>query len=55
MTIFHNLFGLHTYEVLQEEEVCLASIPVARIIVCRCSKCGRIETYKVPLTYNSND
>ena len=46
--VWCKIFGIHKYEVLKEEELTNAhSILVGKIIVSRCTNCGKIKSVRV--------
>ena len=49
------MLGAHKYEVYKEENITLAGteIVVGKVIICRCSNCGKIKTTDVnSISYN---
>ena len=46
--VWCNLFGIHKYEVLKEEELRDAhGILVGKVIISRCSNCGKIKSVRI--------
>lgn len=51
---FRCFFGLHSYEIYKEEVISDRSIIIGKVIISRCSTCGKI-TLKVVNLSNINN
>ena len=43
-------FGLHSYEIYKEEIICDRTVNIGKVLISRCSTCGKISLKIINLT-----